>query len=270
MGRYWNSSVKRETHHAALIVPPAAMRSIPVGRRACSIAGMARTGIAWYPISRPTRTPSARIASGSPSSSAAGAMPRASSSSMIALDELEPRVAASARTVPAIETPCCGWRGSVRRAVAGSTPPQKLIGSARRRRGPCAVPSTRTRRVSSTMSRPQPLVPCDAAAQRGGDAIGEAAIDCGEAGVGRRVVGELAGIGHQHAARLWQDRGDDDAGVGDDLDASLAQPRERAVALDGAEHAPAGAGVEWDLEPRPGDEPVERGEFLGREMRAAD
>ena len=60
------------------------------------------------------------------------------------------------------------------------------------------------------------------------DAVGKRAVEHRIAGVARRVMRELSGVGHQHGAGLvGQDRRDDDAGVGDDDDADVSSALRR-------------------------------------------
>jgi hypothetical protein len=94
------------------------------------------------------------MASMRPSTIAAGARPATINSSRTELDELEPRVASSIRTRPAIDAPRCSLSGSVILPSRGSTPPQKLSGAAQRSTRPRALPAITGSALTSTARRP--------------------------------------------------------------------------------------------------------------------
>ena len=82
---------------------------------------------------------------------------------------------------------------------------------------------------------------------------------------------ELSGVGHQHGVRLFgQDRRDDDAGVGDDRHAGPLQRLASAGAVEFGKRVAAGAGIKWDAQLAPGNQPLQRIELGERQMRAAD
>ena len=226
------------------------------------------------PISRATIRPSSRIASGSCSTSAAGAWPLWTSSSSTADAEDEPIVPGRNSTRPAMVSPYSGWRTSAIRPVFGSTPPQKLIGAdstsaspVRHRRRPGFRPELAGGRGGHAASSVNTGLPSDRAL----DAVGERAVEHGIAGVARRVMREFSGIGHQDAAGLvGQDRRDDDAGVGDDDDAERFQRLAPAGPVEFGDDMAAGAGMDRNAEPPPGDQPLQRVELGERQMRAAD
>jgi hypothetical protein len=71
---------------------------------------------------------------------AAGALATRSSSKMIREVVLEPFPWGKARIFPQTSCPKSSWRGSMMRLLAGSTPPQKLIGSVVTSTSPRALP----------------------------------------------------------------------------------------------------------------------------------
>src|SRR6202012_992000 len=68
--------------------------------------------------------------------------------------EHEPRLVGSISTLPASEAPHSGWRTSMTREVAGSTPPQKLSASVEATTGPSATPGRMRRAASVKVASP--------------------------------------------------------------------------------------------------------------------
>ncbi len=102
---------------------------LPIERREGARDRDAAQSASSTPSPWPQSIPSSRIASGSCSTTAAGASPACTNSSRIAAADEEPTVAGTSSTRPAIDSPDCGCRLSEITPVFGSTPPQKLIGA---------------------------------------------------------------------------------------------------------------------------------------------
>ena len=82
--------------------------------------------------------------------------------------------------------------------------------------------------------------------------VAQRAVDNIVAGIGPRVVRELAGVSEQGGAvDIGQDRRDDNAGIGDDGDIGVGKCAQQAFAFESRERVASGAGVERQAAPRP-------------------
>jgi len=86
--------------------------------------------------------PVARIGSVLTFTMAAGALSTRASSNIMSEPVLDPLPKGNTSTLPAMLCPKRSWRGSLIRPVAGSTPPQKLMGWEVTSTSPVAIPAT--------------------------------------------------------------------------------------------------------------------------------